>query len=259
MSLELISFEKYAVDNGVYILSPVKNEFENLYLEVRKKEQRIYSENELKLLPFASNLNPHKNEWIARAISFIRFKNYLSTKKENLALLDLGCGNGWFCGHLSQFVDHNYYCVDVNLMELKQGRKVFNSEKLKFIYADIISVKFADALFDIITINAAIQYFPDINLLIKRLVELLKVNGEIHIIDSPLYSDAEAAKAKQRTLDYYSSIDFKEMANYYFHHKLSELTGYNYKILYDPNSYLNKFKRSLGFKTSPFPWVTIKK
>jgi len=200
----IINFTRYNNDEGVFILSPVTSTFENVYLKVREKENRIYSDAELLMLPFASSSNPHKNEWDLRAKSFLRFKEYLKTKKQNLNLLDLGCGNGWFCGQLSKTFNHHFYCVDVNLTEMKQGRKVFNSEQLNFIYADIFNSEIPTASFDIITVNAAIQYFPDLKRLLDRLIKLITATGEIHSIDSPFYSKSEVINAKNRTMVYYS-------------------------------------------------------
>jgi len=253
----LINLAKYNKDEGVFILSPINSIFEDIYLNVREKENRIYSDSELITLPFASSSNPHKNEWDLRAKSFLRIKEYLKTKKQNLNLLDLGCGNGWFCGHLSKSFNHNFYCVDVNLTEMKQGRKVFNSEKLNFIYADIFNSEIPQTSFDMITVNAAVQYFPDLKRLLKKLTALISNNGEVHILDSPFYSKSEAVNAKKRTMDYYSSIGFSEMADNYYHHTWDELSELKFEILYQPNSISNKIKRLISKVDSPFPWIKI--
>ena len=110
--------------------------------------------------------------------------------------MDLGSGNGWFTGQFSNSFDHNFYCVDVNLTELTQGRRVFNSDQIKFIYADIFTSNIPKALFDVVIINAAVQYFPDLTKLVDQILVLLKDNGELHIIDSPFYSDSEVENAK---------------------------------------------------------------
>jgi len=218
--------------DDVYILTEINNEFESIYLNVRAKEKRIYTDNELINLPFPSNNNPHKKEWNIRAKSYNRFKEYLRQKKDNLSILDLGCGNGWFSGQLSKSLNHNFYCVDVNLAELKQGRRVFNSEQIKFIYADIFTSDIPKAFFDVVIINAAAQYFTDFKKLINHIFTLSKTNGEIHIIDSPFYLETEVNDAKKRTEKYYQSLGFPEMANNYFHRsiwdiKLLKQSGYN--------------------------------
>src|SRR5574338_1504946 len=98
----LEEFRELKANNGVSKLTDGDESFEQLNLEVQKKEKRIYSDDELKLLPYASRINPHKSEWDLRAKSFLRFKNYLSQKKSKLNILDIGCGNGWFVGQLSK-------------------------------------------------------------------------------------------------------------------------------------------------------------
>jgi len=252
-----MNLAKYNKDEGVFILSPINSKFEDIYLNVREKENRIYSDSELKSLPFASSSNPHKNEWDLRAKSMQRFKEYLKTKKQNLNLLDLGCGNGWFCGQLSKSFNNNFYCVDVNLTELKQGRKVFNSEHIKFVYADIFNSEIPQTSFNIITVNAAVQYFPNLKRLIERLLTLINHDGEVHILDSPFYSESEVVNAKNRTMDYYSSIGFKEMADSYYHHTWDELSKFKFEILYRLNSISNKIKRLILKADSPFPWIKI--
>lgn len=258
ISMAEFKLDPKTIQDGVYILSEAKNDFESVYLKVREKEKRIYSDAELLILPFASNSNPHKKEWSLRAKSFKKFTKYLQTKKNGLNILDLGCGNGWCSGQLSKFYDHYYYCIDLNLTELKQGSKNFKSKKLKFIYADIFLIELPVNFFDIVIINAAVQYFPDFKKLINRLLILLTEKGEIHIIDSPFYSADEAVKAKQRSLDYYSSMNFPEMANIYFHHTWNGLKEFDYKILHNPSTFMNRFKKIL-IEDSPFPWIGITK
>ena len=93
--------------------------------------------------------------------------------------------------------------------------------------------------------------------MIKRLFYFLTDEGEIHIIDSPIYNQNELAGAKERTARYYISNGFPEMAKHYYHHTFDELKDFNYKILYDPKAVQNNLKKIFGFKDSPFPWISI--
>ena len=129
----MIDLSKYQVDQNIFIITPVNNDFEDLYKKVRKKEKRIYSDEEVVKLPFASGSNPHMNEWVLRAKTFLRFEEYLKTKNANLDILDLGCGNGWFSGNLAKHCHQKFFCVDINLTELKQGVRIFSSKRVNFL------------------------------------------------------------------------------------------------------------------------------
>ncbi|MEJ2105415.1 MAG: class I SAM-dependent methyltransferase [Ignavibacteriaceae bacterium] len=247
------------LQDGVYILSPINDEFESLYLKVREKEKRIYSDEEVRKLPFASYKNLHRKEWELRAKSFNRFKEYLATKNEGLNILDLGCGNGWLSGQLDKSFNNNFYCIDVNLIELKQAVNVFKSNKIEYIYANVFIEKLPLSFFDLIIMNASVQYFPDLKKLLDKLLTLLNENGEIHIIDSPFYNKSEIEAARKRTEGYYNSLGFPEMSNHYFHHGYDEISNYNYKLLYNPSSFKTKLLRIFSVKDSPFPWISINK
>lgn len=247
------------VSDGVYLLGKEKIQFEEKYLAIRRREKRLYSDEEVKLLPFASSLNPHKKEWEFRSQSFIRFKEYLKDINPELSVLDLGCGNGWFAGELSKEFEHDFYCIDINLYELKQGVRVFKNDKIKFIYGDIFQMELEKNSFDIIVLNSSVQYFQDFNKLIKELLYSLKQDGEIHILDSPFYEDEKLAEAKQRSEAYYNSIGFPEMKDYYFHHTYKNLSDFTHQFLYDPRTLRNRIL-SIAFKNdSPFPWIRIRK
>lgn len=243
--------------NGVVRISEVDESFERLYLQVRKKENRIYSDDEIKLLPYASKINPHKNEWALRTKSFLRFKEYLSQKKSRLNILDLGCGNGWLAGQFVKDFDHNYFCVDVNLTELEQAARVFENENIKFIYSDIFATTFPANTFDIVIINSALQYFQNISVLLKELFFISKTYGEIHIIDTPFYDQNELMQAKNRTLKYYTSLGFPEMAGKYFHHTLEDFRYLRYSYIYNPDSFKNKLSKFVFDQDSPFPWLLV--
>jgi ubiquinone/menaquinone biosynthesis C-methylase UbiE len=241
--MELLEFQK--------LMMPLK------IISASRKKNRIYSDDEIKLLPYASKINPHKNEWALRSKSFLRFKEYLSHKKSKLNILDLGCGIGWLTGQLVKEFEHNYFCVDVNLTELEQAAKVFDSDNLKFIYADIFATTFPANTFDIVIINSALQYFQNISALMKELFFISKTYGEIHIIDTPFYDKNELMQAKNRTLKYYTSLGFPEMAGKYFHHTLEDFRYLRYSYLYNPGSLKNKLSKFIFDQDSPFPWLLV--
>src|SRR5688572_18830814 len=76
--------------------------FEKLYLQVRKAEQRLYSDDEVKSLPGIFSSHPHIEEWKQRKVSCERIIKYLDKKQKPLKILEIGCGNGWFSAQLAK-------------------------------------------------------------------------------------------------------------------------------------------------------------
>jgi len=254
-----VVLDKTKLKNGVFYLSKADDAFEIKYIELRKKEKRIYSDAEVKLLPNADGSYPHKDEWKLRKRSSERFVSYLKKYNNKTNLLDIGCGNGWFSANIAKNNSVDVYALDINKTELEQAARVFNYQNLKFIYGNIFENIFGQGSFDIITLNSSVQYFGELPKLIKRLFYYLVEEGEIHIMDSPFYNRNELAGAKERTARYYNSTGFPEMAKHYHHHTFDELNDFEYKILYDPKSSSVKLKKLFSIKDSPFPWIRIKK
>jgi 2-polyprenyl-3-methyl-5-hydroxy-6-metoxy-1,4-benzoquinol methylase len=247
-----MDFSYFKNKNNIIILTDINNQFSDEYLALRKKENRVLTDNQVKILPQTKKGNPNFNEWHLRQKTANRFLNYLKNK-QTLSILDIGCGNGWFSHKMSE-LDHNIVALDVNLEELEQASRVFKTENLQFVYADIFELndKFINK-FDVITLNASVQYFQDFEWLMSTLKSFLKMNGEIHILDSPFYKASEIKAAKKRTLTYYSEMGFPEMASHYFHHSKNEIK--NFDVLYQPKkSIINKI---FGKKESPFMWLCL--
>lgn len=255
-SLEEI--KKLSKRNDVIFLSHLSSQDKNnIYLKVRKKEGRIYSDEIVKHLPEVPTKNEYYKEWQIRKKSINKIKRYISLKNSGLNILDLGCGNGWMSNKLA-YNNNNVFALDLNLPELEQGARVFSDNfNLHFIYGDIFEDVFPENSFDIITAASSVQYFKDLKKLISRLKTLLKNEGEIHLIDSNLYTEKNINAAKKRTEIYYENLGFPEMANFYHHHLFDDLKDFKYKILYNPKNIL--FKLFLYNSWSPFPWIMIKK
>lgn len=230
----------------------------DLYLKVREKEGRLYSDEIVAQLPLFPKNHALSDEWQARFQSAKRLRKYLSQKNAPLKILDIGCGNGWLSNFLTQ-ENRFVFGIDQNLFELKQAARVFSfNSKSYFLKADIFSAPFQKESFDIILLASSVQYFPDLSKLMKNLFNYLKPNGEIHILDSAFYKDDEITQAIYRSEEYYSSLGFPEMNQYYFHHQVSELQKISPKWLYCPNPFALRIKRMFRKVDSPFPWVMIK-
>ena len=229
--------------------------FEERYIALREKENRIYSDEEVSRLPDISQDHPHRKEWMMRKDSMKRLVTYLKKKNQPLKILETGCGNGWLCNQLSKIKNVEVTGLDINSTELKQAERVFkNAQRLKFIYDEIDSDVLAHEKFDVILFAASIQYFKSLKQILNAAFKHLNEKGEIHIIDTHFYKPGHVAEAKKRTQDYFTNIGFSEMIDAYFHHNVEELKEYNYRILYKP-SLANKFLKN----SNPFPWICIKR
>lgn len=235
--------------------------FEKNYLEVREKEGRLFSDRLVTQLPYLSKEHRLRNEWLHRAATREMFIKYLKTKTGLQKILDLGCGNGWFCQRMAVAQPvANVFGLDVNLNELQQAARLFSNSQTSFLYGDIFQDIFIPDSFDLIVMNSTAQYFPDINLLVIELLELLTEHGEIHIMDSPFYTSASAQnKARKRSSDYFLKMGVKDMHKHYYHHTFNALQEFSPTILYRPGKVKNSLMAVFGKKLALFPWICIRK
>ncbi|MBK7438159.1 MAG: class I SAM-dependent methyltransferase [Saprospiraceae bacterium] len=173
-------------------------------------------------------------------------------------MLDLGCGNGWFTNQLAKNVPGQYLGLDINSHELYQAARMFSTTHCRFAYGDIFSQALPHRFFDMIILNASIQYFQSLPRLIERCRLLLTVHGQIHILDSPFYNSSQAAEqARQRSESYYLNLGIPQMALYYHHHTWGSLSGYKIEVLYDPANPWSKIQKYMYRSANFFPWIKI--
>ena len=246
---------EYSIHNGVVMISKPHKTFSEIYLKVREKEGRLYSDEQVKKLPEIDPKHPHSLEWVLRKKSATRFVNYISKNKKIGKVLEIGCGNGWFSNYIAEKCGVQVCGLDLNLPELEQAARVFDHPNVYFTYGDI----FANAPFqknlDLIILNSVAQYFPDLNFLFARLSQFLKPGGEIHVMDSPFYSSNNVYKARLKTIQYYKELGFPAMSVNYFHHSFEEIKQFD--ILYYGHS--NKFYQLINWNDSPFMWLKYRK
>jgi len=242
----------------------VQQSFEDVYLRLRADEHRVYSDEIVVGLPLLSDPQLLKipsivKEWKIRSRSTEKLIQYLNNKSPH-SILELGCGNGWLSHRLAAaFPLGTVMAMDINTGELTQADRVFGAlyHNLTFKYVDIFSHDFGDNKFDCIILAGTMQYFSDLKKLINILSLMLKTNGEIHLLDSPIYNPGEVAKAKVRSDAYFDKCGCPEMKTYYHHHSWEQFKGFNYYVQYNPLSFWNRLGQRVR-NDSPFPWVIIR-
>jgi SAM-dependent methyltransferase len=229
--------------------------FEKKYILIRTLENRLYTDEELSRLPEISPTHTHFKEWQVRKSSTSRLIRYLSSWKRSPQILEIGCGNGWLSHQLAEIPGTKVTGMDINFTELQQAARVFsNDPNLRFIHGDIDSGILDNRQFDCIIFAASIQYFPSLKKVLYKTLSCLKPGGEIHVLDTPFYKPEHLERARRRTMAYYTSFGYPEMADYYFHHSIDDLRPFHHMLLHNPNS----MKSRIWGTRSPFPWIRIK-
>jgi ubiquinone/menaquinone biosynthesis C-methylase UbiE len=236
------------------------NVFEENYLDLRGKENRIFSDDVVRQLPNIKGDHPFKMEWDARGATLKELIKRLASVHPLRYILEIGCGNGWLSYNLAASLNVEICAIDVNEMELLQGARVFvDVQNLSFIYADIFSQTLETQKFDAVILGSSVQYFHDLRKLISKIFQTLRPSGQIYIVDSPFYSSSvETTAAKKRSVEHFTNLGVPEMSKHYFHHTFDELGNFNFSILYNPRSFVSLFKRKvLKAPLSIFPIICI--
>jgi ubiquinone/menaquinone biosynthesis C-methylase UbiE len=231
--------------------------FEKIYTSIRQQENRMYPDEIVRLLPCYKGMSNLEKEWVVRKKSAEKLIQHLQLRSpENI--LEVGCGNGWLTHQLAEQTQAAVAGIDVLNTELLQAARLFNSSSNNFfVCGDVFRVPFPAHSFNAIVVASSLQYFKNLNRFIQRLLELTDTKGEIHILDSPIYTTNEIPFARRRSENYFRQLGFPEMAHHYFHHAWDEFDGINYSVLYNPTKFSSRLKRFLSVDSRPFYWVMI--
>ncbi|MEL7221461.1 MAG: methyltransferase domain-containing protein, partial [Bacteroidota bacterium] len=172
---------------NLYQLSSRQEDFEKAYLAARTLEYRLYPDEIVRQLPYLDSRHPQAQEWALRQANTAALLVQLATLPPEAKVLDLGCGNGWFTGRIAASCPAEVLGADINERELLQAASLFATNRCHFAYGDIFDDVWPTQYFEVIMLNSCIQYFPSLSHLLERLQHLLRPNGYIHILDSPIY------------------------------------------------------------------------
>lgn len=248
--------------DGVFVQRSLADDpFEQQYLEIRRKEGRLYTDAQVRSLPMPSGKLGTTLEWRVRALSSALLVQHLQARAGEGAILELGCGNGWLSQLLAQSLQRDVCGIDVNRTELTQAARVFgHDQRLSFIAADIQTLALPREFFDVIVLPACIQYFADPAALVIRLLAQLRDGGELHILDSPLYADPQrASESAARSLRYFSELGVPALAEHYHQHTYATFDRFAVQLLFDPRRPSARLRRMFKLKQLHFPWLCLRK
>ncbi|MGQ5313911.1 class I SAM-dependent methyltransferase [Xanthomonas arboricola pv. corylina] len=253
--------ELHCVDGVLVQRSLADDPFEQQYLQVRRKEGRLYSDAQVRSLPRPGGKLGASLEWQVRALSSALLVQHLRAQAGEGAIAELGCGNGWLSQLLAQSLQCDVCGIDVNRTELTQAARVFgHDQRLSFIAADIQTLALPRDLFDVIVVPACIQYFADPAALVVCLLAQLRDGGELHILDSPLYLDRQrASESAARSLRYFSELGVPSLAAHYHQHTYASFDRFVVQRLFDPRRPGARLRRMLRMKQPHFPWLCLRR
>ncbi|HTI12584.1 MAG TPA: class I SAM-dependent methyltransferase [Puia sp.] len=244
--------------NNIYIPALARPDrlLEEQYSGSRHRENRSYTDEEVGMLPDIGEGHTHYREWLVRRRSCRRLTRYLTFKKKEVSILEVGCGNGWLSSQLAMVPGSRVVGLDLNFIGLQQAARVFGYQpNLKFMYGDFRSDILQELTFDIIVFASSLQYFPSLRETLERALQQLSPDGEVHILDTRFYRPEELETAHKVTAVYYTSLGMPEMAKHVFHPCSRELEGFSHRYFYNPRSFWNRlFARRKGW-----PWICVRR
>ncbi|WNJ18604.1 class I SAM-dependent methyltransferase [Pontibacter sp. G13] len=233
--------------------SPGTCPFSEAYLLKLKKENRLYTDIEVKEFPNTFFYNLHQLEWEYQAFVTRKLVKYFNDRMADGRILEIECESGW----LSHLIASTGQCEVLGLDRtpelIAQGQRNFKHPRLQLIQGDLMGRLPKLGQFDAIVLNGSLSFFPDVGDVILKCQEFLEPGGEIHILHTPFYSQREAAPIRAKTEAHYQEINCESMIPHHFHHLKESLAPFECHYLYKPFFATGMLNR----KASPYPWIRI--
>jgi len=232
----------YRQDQGIWrFLRPERaayfQQFVQEYETISRAEQRGSPDPAYyRALPFADVSGRFAADWRIRAISFQTLvKKVLAplerSKKRPLAILDLGAGNGWLAYRLSQR-GHHLAAIDLLTNSFDGlGAHIHYESTFVPIQAEFEALPFTAGQADLVIFNASLHYSTDYVRTLAESLRVLRQDGRLVIVDTPVYRQAASGEAmvRQREALFQQQYGFPSNAlpneNYLTGRRLPELAA----------------------------------
>lgn len=149
------------------------------------KESKHLEINEAKWDKFANSLDGKgwRYEYLRKAQGAVIS---LLDLKEDISILDIGCGTGWALGQASKLNlgKGSFYGVDLSGKMIEKANENFKAEKnFHFIKSNAETIPLEDNLFNIIICTNSFHHYLNPDKVLKEINRLLKLEGKIYILD----------------------------------------------------------------------------
>jgi len=145
-------------------------------------------------LPDCADDHPLAWQWRIRRATFVRFRRRLGPPPQDVA--DLGAGVGWLSARLARD-GHRPVAVDLSV-DPEDGlgaARHYGEPSFPRLRADFDRLPFADASLDVVVFNASFHYSADYDATVAEALRVLRPEGEIVILDSPVYRREASGEA----------------------------------------------------------------
>lgn len=152
-------------------------------------------------LPFKDLTGRWRREWAIRAAGFRAFIARVLEPLEAgipLSVLDLGAGNGWLSGRLAAR-GHSMTAIDLQTGDQDGlGAHIHYQPAFTAVQAEFDYLPLAAAQFDLAVFNASFHYSENYETTLQALLPLLKPEGNVVILDTPIYHNSASGAAMVR-------------------------------------------------------------
>ena len=193
--------EKYPVTDGIHRFLPAERlahyqSFLRDYTAVRLAEGRGGGDIDyLRRLPEPTPGGPLEQQWGLRNRTWSTVRDrVLPCLGKGLTVVDVGAGVGWLSNRLDE-LGHTPHAVDLSADD-EDGLGAARHYAPKWVryQAEMDALPFADSQADLVVFNASVHYSTDYVSTIGEALRILKPEGTIVIMDSPIYSSDDSGR-----------------------------------------------------------------
>ena len=104
-------------------------------------------------------------------------------------VLDLGCGDGWFCRYAADAGARTVIGVDPSVRMLTQARERTNDARISYVNAFVEDAAFADASADLVVSILALHYVAELEPVLAAIAGWLEPGGTfVKIVEHPIFT-----------------------------------------------------------------------
>jgi len=163
-------------------------------------------------LPFRDATGRNAAIWRIRARHYLVIRAGLALIPGAHRVLDLGAGNGWLARRLAQ----RYRVTALDLDAGETGLAALDEPSVARVCGDLEALPIRDHAYDVVIAAASLHYSMRHERILAEAARVLRRGGVLILADSPVYPDAASRdRAWQRTLSYYQSAGYPDLARRY--------------------------------------------